>query len=186
MRNVKPLLLAAAVASVFTACTQQPKSTETVAPTPILKDTIGEQTARRLVTNYNGRAHRFTRGELIFSDARCVWFSRDQLQALLTNIDKEDGDGIRFYLAAYDKILQSDLNKVNPAYQDFTTLVMVSTKFDKQTTHHIDYYTDGKGKAATLMAVPENQGELCPPPEKCDAIGATLLGTPPPPPAPIK
>ena len=52
---------------------------------------------------------------------------------------------------------------------------------------HIDFYkdetkllngktiVDAKRSGVIMSASPENQGELCPPPAKCDTQGATLI-----------
>jgi hypothetical protein len=172
MKKVKPLLLVAAMATIITACSPPPKAaTENL----ILKDTIQLATAQRLVANYNSRANHVTKGGLRFKDSRCVWFSLAQLQSLTQRIAKENGDGVRFYLAAYDKTMKPDIKKINPQYLDYTTLVMVSTRLDSVSKYHFDYYTNTKAQGSMFMLIPENQGELCPPPETCLSIGAFLL-----------
>jgi hypothetical protein len=152
----------------------------TVSKTPVLSDTLSYITARRLVQNYNGRAHIIKNGRdnkgLNLPDTRCVWFSLEQLKALVGSIDKEHGDGVRFYLAAYDSVKKPDIEKIKDAYLNYTTLIMVSTKLDSALKIHTDYYPGVNGKqGGTITAPPANQGELCPPPATCISSGATLL-----------
>lgn len=170
MKRVLPLLLIAAVTMLIAACSAPVKPATDV---PVLKGEISEKTARRLVKNYDAKADSVTKDKKKYPDSRCIWFSLVQLQELVANISKEKGDGVRFYLAAYDKTTQSDI-KINEAYLDYTTLVMVSTYPDGN-GKHFDYYVDRTKQGAMFMANPQNQGELCPPPEKCDNIGAYLL-----------
>lgn len=183
MKFLNLVLFAAAVGLTISAC--QPQKTNNAEATSdwSLQDTINVSTAQRLVNNFGGRAHHFKRHELLSPDTRCVWFSIKQLRSLVARIDSEKGDGIRFYSAAYDSLRKPDLQKIDSAYLNYATLVMVSTKYDSIAKHHIDYYKTPKGginglksdKGTIIMAVPENTGELCPPPVKCNTIGATLL-----------
>jgi len=143
--------------------------------TPPLKGTIDSTTARRLVHNFNGRE--FNRGVPGWHGSRCVWFSKEQLKSFIEQIYKEDSsDGVRFYFAAYDSNIVNGVN-TKPDYCDQSTLVMVSTSrvIDGKDTLHFDYYNDKNPKGGILTAIPENQGELCPPPIHCTAIGAKLL-----------
>lgn len=158
-------------------------NTETSANVQPLTGVISDTTARRLVRNFTGRAHMFKNSQdktkgYIYPDTRSVWFSIGQLKALIDSIAAEKGDGVRFYLAAYDSLKKPD-SKVSDKYLNYTTLVMVSTRPDSAKRYHIDYYTSRKDKSgkkgAIIMALPENQGELCPPPANCNAYGATLL-----------
>ena len=86
MRTVKPLLLvAAAVATIITACSPPPKvSADEVVP--VLKGSISKETARRLVANYTSRANFVSKDTGKYPDARCIWFSIKQLDSLVANI----------------------------------------------------------------------------------------------------
>jgi hypothetical protein len=143
--------------------------------TALLTDTLKMTTAKRLVKNFDGRTKQISKGGLVSSDTRTVWFSLKQLKPLIERIEAEGGDGIRFYLAAYDKTAKTDI-KTKSNYFDFTTLVMVSTR--DSLGKHFDYFYDGKiknRKGGIITATPENQGELCPPPAHCIDEGALLL-----------
>ena len=94
--------------------------------------------------------------------------------------EKEHGDGIRFYLSTYDKEYIGNKQPHQPerAYWGYNTLIMVSTQYING--NHVDYYTNSvtsnpRGHGFIVMTVPENRGELCPPPANCKDIGATLL-----------
>ncbi len=144
----------------------------------ILKDTIRPDVAKRLVRNFDRRVYQHHQGALRFSDTRCVWFSSKQLKSLLKLIDSEGGNGIRFYMASYDSIAKHGI-KVPDEYRNYSTLVMVSTR-DSVTPQGVtlrwDYYNRGpKLRGGILTADPENRGEICPPPNNCNADGATLL-----------
>lgn len=172
------LLMSITLIAVLDACKPQTSSNTVTSTdtTTLLKDTISDVTARQMVKNFDGRAHHFKKGGIILPDTRCVWFNIDQLRALVNRVDKEKGDGIRFYLAAYDSVKMPALSKVKDIYLNYGTLVMVSTRADSA-GRHIDYYKNllGQKKGVIITAVPENQGELCPPPAHCSATGATLL-----------
>lgn len=188
MKTLKPILLMAVFALLMGACQQKRESGEKAGKnSPLLTDTIGESTARRLVKNFDGRTYRVIKKGGPMPDTRCVWFSLKQLKSLVARIDSEGGDGIRFYSAAYDKVKKPDLHKIDTSYLDYATLVMISTrkvpveKGSKDSIHQDYYYNvkkaDGKFKhvGAILTTVPENTGELCPPPATCSKTGATLL-----------
>jgi len=179
-------LLAICTLIALTAGACKPQTNTTDAQTggdiPLLKGTINDTTARRLVDNFKGRAHIFRNGKgdkgLIFPDTRCVWFSIDQLALLVEKIKREKGDGIRFYFAAYDSLKKTDTKDIKDEYKNYSTLIMVSTRTDSVTKAHVDYYRDLLSKSkngSIIMAIPENQGELCPPPAHCVTAGATLL-----------
>lgn len=128
-------------------------------------------------------------------DTRCIWFSKERLAAVLQQLEKEKGSGVRFYLATYDKRYNlnptaKDQNRPEKQYWGYNTLIMVSTR-DTTTAVgkiHQDYYTNfnpdmiagtnqtKKGRNGFIVGfTPENRGELCPPPESCYDFGATLL-----------
>jgi len=138
----------------------------------ILKGTVPVKDAKRLVKNFEPRI--FRKKDIFgFNDTRCVWFGIDQLDSLVQKVKSEKGDGIRFYLAVYDRDSAFHNNNL---FRDHITLVMVSTARDAR-GKHVDYYNEiANGKGAIITATPENQGELCPPPTNCSGDGATLLG----------
>ncbi|MES1226783.1 MAG: hypothetical protein ABUT20_65525, partial [Bacteroidota bacterium] len=180
MNKAVTLLFITAVSIMLSACTSEKNNQPAIsAGTALLKDTLNISTAQRLVRNFDARAYHIKHGELEQLDTRCVWFSLDQLKALVANIEKEDGDGIRFYSAAYDKDKKEDVKMLDTAYLEHATLVMVSTR--DSAGYHADYFhkpgAGGKeaNKGFIIMAVPENQGELCPPPVHCNLYGAKLL-----------
>ncbi len=177
MKSLNLFLITVFIALAIGACKSQ-NNDNTLAPADaqLLKGAISDSTARRLVKNFGGRAHVFKRGGLVRPDTRTVWFSKEQLRNLLNRVDSEKGDGIRFYLAAYDSVKKTDTKNIKEAYLNYSTLVMVSTRFDSLNKVHLDYYKDMKSPVGSIiMATPENQGELCPPPAVCLASGATLL-----------
>ncbi|THU38341.1 hypothetical protein FAM09_16835 [Niastella caeni] len=176
---MKPLSIFSLMAIIFIAACN-PSANDPGKPTPILKGSIDVKTAKRLVKNFEPRSYHET-GEYGFFDTRCVWFSIEQLDTLVQKIKHENGDGIRFYLAAYDK--DSAIHNKS-VYRNHSTLVMVST-FDtvvirdsKREHKHWDYYgksANGIDAGAILTTDPENRGELCPPPATCGEEGATLF-----------
>lgn len=128
----------------------------------------------------------------IKDDTRCIWFSKERLTAMLQQLEKEKGDGVRFYLMTYDDQYDTK-NRVGsypppePDYWGYNSLLMVSTKDSVANgqVYHRDYFSDqdvpmaakGKNKPGFIVGmVPENRGELCPPPSDCFLQGALLLG----------
>lgn len=139
--------------------------------------------AKHLVDNYGPHAGTVERGDESFPNTRAIWFELERLEALVAQIRKEGGDGIRFYLATYDNSYPGDAQggHVPPRpYWGHNTLLMVSTK-DSTTangqTVHRDYYTESnaKGYGFMLRAEAENLGKICPPPFNCFDEGALLL-----------
>jgi hypothetical protein len=173
---MKPLILFSFLAILFAgAC----KPT-TGNPGP-LTGTLDSSTAKRFVHNFNGREYK-RKDRLGWYGSRTVWFSKEQLKALIDKVYDEKGDGIRFYFAAYDSTEGNGFH-CKSSYLDQSTLVMVST-FDtivvrdgKKDTLHWDYYYNKNigRQGGIITTTPENQGELCPPPINCTAEGATLL-----------
>lgn len=118
-------------------------------------------------------------------NTRCVWFPIKRLRKLVDSIDKQGGDGIRFYLATYDSLYTKDFKGHVPdkKYWGYNTLVMVSTKDSLNHQYHQDYYNNkpkpgqngGVMQGFIVGTTPENRGEQCPPPLTCGKIGATLI-----------
>jgi hypothetical protein len=195
--TIKITLLALAIAGLgFSSCKQSPQAVTAPHPDAQIVDTLTYETALRYVKNYESRAGTVDSGLLganglgkIYHkpNTRCVWFSVGRLDSLVKKIKNEGGDGIRFYLASYDKNYDKDFvggHKPDKQFWGFNTLVMVSTTrlLGDTNKYHWDYY---KGKPAQgqtktdggfiVGAPPENRGEQCPPPATCSSIGATLI-----------
>jgi hypothetical protein len=192
MKTLKLIPFFALLALLVSACTEPSKTDhdaipEVTATAPILTGRVDTSTAKRWVARFKPRTHKFKSDS---EDTRCVWFSKEQLKALLSRVDSiKGGDGIRFYLATYDSIPAKGFNYFKPEYANYSTLVMVTTRKGTGllSNKHVDFYKDetkllngktvidAKHSGVILSASPENQGELCPPPAKCDTQGATLL-----------
>jgi hypothetical protein len=153
--------------------------------------------AKHYVTNYAAHAGFVdpNTGEkgasTVKNNTRCIWFSKERLTQMLQQLEKEDGDGVRFYLMTYDdqyntKDRIGSYPPPEPDYWGYNSLLMVSTRDSVANgqTYHRDYYTDQnmltgaqrKNKPGFIVGmVPENRGELCPPPSDCFRHGALLL-----------
>jgi len=127
-------------------------------------------------------------------DTRCIWFSAARLEKMLAELKKEKGDGIRFYLATYNKKYDDkwddDAHGIKPPrdHWGYNTLIMVPTKDSIAGNDHMhrDYFysssviaasnkkTVSTAYAATASQL-QNRGELCPPPKGCKSLGALLL-----------
>jgi hypothetical protein len=205
MKLKLPVLFTALIAVGAAACQQkqtaavEPAGKEVSIPDSVLVDV---QTAREYVRNYAPHAGYVdqTAEEVKAKapkkpDTRCVWFSKERLRLMLDQLEEEKGDGVRFYMITYNKKYDTSLvDRKTPVppkkYWGYNTLLMVSTKPVQSDGEilHFDYYdnTVNQKNAAKKIAekknpgfivtfVPENRGELCPPPSNCMAIGATLL-----------
>lgn len=197
MQIKKPLFYVAVASLAFAACQNQHADlAPAIKPTSTFNyDSLSYEMAKTYVTNYEKHAgkvdsnykqkgHSYTKKN---SNTRCVWFSADRLQALLDKIKSENGDGIRFYLATYDTVYNDKvIGGIIPPrmYWGHNTLVMVSTKDSTNKANekfHRDYFTSKPNKSdkPTLGFIvggpPENRGELCPPPVKCNDTGALLI-----------
>lgn len=163
--------------------------------------TVDLKTARRYVANYAPHAGNPDQTEREIAekvpkkpDTRAIWFDKKRLQQMLAQLEKEKGDGVRFYLITYDNTYDTTKKSDKPVppskYWGYNTLLMVSTKDSliNGKKVHADYYTDtvvgGEPKSKTkkrgfiVTYVPENRGELCPPPASCKDEGADLLDKP--------
>jgi hypothetical protein len=154
---------------------------------PPLQGTMDVADAKRLVKNYGDKNDSVRTGFKSAtpdstSDTRCVWFDLRTIKGLIATMEDEakadtsiKADGIRFYFATYDSLSIKKYD-IRPRYNKYNTLIMVSTKkeIDGADTVHVDYWSLA-GKRKILTAMPENQGELCPPPTNCTKEGALLL-----------
>jgi hypothetical protein len=112
-------------------------------------------------------------------NTRSVWFSIDQMKRIVEKIEAEGGDGMRIYFAKYDTMEIPGLGGPNRCYTFQNTLIMVSTEANNN--FHFDYFEDRASKKEArgfiinmMKMVPENKGEICPPPTNCKDIGALL------------
>lgn len=182
--------LALAVIS-FAACTN--KEEEVSVDSSGIENQLSKKEALDYVRNYRKHAGNadsaLGRQNLMITaknkpNTRAIWFSLDQLEKLVAKVREEKGDGIRFYLATYNtQYPLTDKRAPKAEYWGYNTLVMVSTKDsvgkDNSKVYHRDYYSDVKGgkngRGFIVGSIPENRGEICPPPRSCDSIGATLI-----------
>lgn len=201
------ILFTALIAVSVVACKQKETTAEgatTTSKGAIIPDSVlvDVRTAREYVNNYASHAgfvdpteeeERARKPKK--PDTRCVWFSKTRLQQMLNKLEKEDGDGVRFYMITYNKKYDTTLvgrKTLVPEkkYWGYNTLLMVSTKPVKTGNEilHFDYYENMVNQQGVAQKnaksekpgfivtfVPENRGELCPPPATCEFEGATLL-----------
>lgn len=154
-------------------------NTDTTTEKEILKEVfISRDTAQRYVNNF-GRNHAFdsipaTSLTQESPNTRVVWFELKKLKAFINKIEKENGDGVRIYFAAYD----STYSPKNPhapdkMYWGHNTLILVPTR--DSSGIHMDYFkvkNAGKGMDSDAPTA-VNRAGLCPPPTPCQ--GAELL-----------
>lgn len=190
MTYFKPLLLIAIVAaSGLAACTGHSgnntdgkyASRDSVKiPNDPLPDSVllSKGAARQYVSNYGKRDSLLEIGKGVKQSTRYVWINLAKLNALVAKLNKEGGDGVRLYFAAYDSIYPpGSKNPPRRAYWGRNTLVMISTRLLNGV--HADYYNDttfthGKGLNGFVVD-PTDRGEICPPPSNCYTQGAYLL-----------
>ncbi|OCX52073.1 hypothetical protein BEL04_11250 [Mucilaginibacter sp. PPCGB 2223] len=174
---MKTLIAILSAALLLNACKSSVNNTTQVAADTALNDTIiSVNVAKRLINNFGPRSLKKDKN---WADTRSVWFPIGRLKKLIDTIEKDGGDGIRFYFAAYDKTKMNDIH-IDSTYWDHATLVMVSTTKLRTTNGGPKVHLDNtepakKGHVFTFKASPENQGEMCPPPSNCDVVGATLV-----------
>lgn len=187
----KNLILLAVAGMGLASC--QPKTGALTEPTQgtTTVDTTGAldvKTAIKYVGNYARRAGEVDSIQadgvhVKLPNSRSVWFPKAKLEAMLAALNKEkDGDGVRFYYAAYNPRLGMAATDSARRYDGYNTLVMVTT-VKKDTLGkkglHWDSYAPLGGNAAgggiIIGAGPENRGEICPPPSNCPGVGATLI-----------
>jgi hypothetical protein len=192
--TIKHTLLLMAFAGLGLASCQTKTAETAAAPGGQIGDQLSLDTAKKYVENYKRRAgivdsvwgeNGGVQKKYPRPNTRCVWFDKEKLRKILADLDAEKGDGVRFYLAAYDSTYNKNALSKTPdrKYWNYNTLVMVSTvqKIVGADTLHFDSYSKrtgnlpGKGFIVGAGAGPENRGEMCPPPSNCPAIGATLI-----------
>jgi len=196
MKKIRmPLFYLAFSAICFAACTS--KEQETTSETPVLRELIPVDSATQYIANYAPHAGTAVatidtvingkRTKLVVEspNSRAIWFSLKQLKGFVEKLEKEKGDGVRFYFATYNKNYPNGaVDKPKQEYWGHNTLVMVSTKRDSigKRIIHQDYYVPAGGfkpkdfkKGFIVGNPPENRGEMCPPPKACDSVGAELI-----------
>ncbi|NIG56690.1 hypothetical protein [Chitinophaga sp. Cy-1792] len=167
-------------------------------PAPDSTYSLSVTTAKDYVRNYGQWTDSVTRypgllGDNIstkgvkFENSRCLWFPAWRMQRLLDQIKADSGSGVRFYFAAYNvdydrKFFNGQEPAPDSAYWGLKTLLFVPTrdKVSGRDTIHVDYYPGMPGSLARRGFIIEasaydNNGEMCPPPSNCSALGATLL-----------
>lgn len=182
---MKSLIFLSFLVIVFVIACNPPVSNK-----PVLKGEVDVADAKRLIKNFGDSYYPpkagFRSANDTFPDSmdtRCVWFSLVQLDSMIARIKREEpinGDGIRFYFATYDSSAVQKYD-IRPDYNTYATLLMVSTKRDTVWPRpdsfyirHLDYFHPVR-KRSIIGAVPENRGELCPPPNICADEGALLF-----------
>jgi len=199
MKKIRvPLFYLAFVAICFAACTSKEK--DETAQTPILRDTIKVAVAEQYIANYGPHAGKAiaiidtvingkrVKLEVESPNSRAIWFSLTQLRAFVKKLEKDEGDGVRFYFATYNKNYPDSVkDKPKKEYWGHNTLVMVATRPDTigDRPIHKDFFvaTGGfkprfkldKPGGFIVGNPPENRGEMCPPPKACDSTGAMLI-----------
>jgi hypothetical protein len=187
MKTIKsPFFYITILVLSLAACTANDEKTNVNTGFPA--DEVSLDLAKQYVKNYEAHAgtvdsiHVNAKGvadTIKNPNTRAIWFSTKRLRALLDSIEKEGGDGIRFYYATYNKLYKTGEKAPDSVHWGHNTLLMVSTKL--KGSIHVDYYDDGKqgkngSKGHIIGNPPENRGEMCPPPKNCDSVGATLIG----------
>lgn len=194
------LLFASLISLSAVSC----KQTASVTGTENLGDTVPDtvivdmKTAKEYVYNYSSHAgyvdqtpEEIAQKKQKKPDTRAIWFSKERLQQMLAQLEKEKGSGVRFYLITYNNSYDPAQKYKTPPppekYWGYNTLMMVSTRDSlvNKDLIHFDYYTDRtvgaevkgkvKNKGFIVTYTPENRGEICPPPANCNDDGATLI-----------
>ena len=201
MKLKSTLLFAALITLSAAACKQNDSTSGDHFGTIPDSVTVDLAVAKKYVANYASHAGHPDQTEEETAqkkpkkpDTRAIWFDKLRLQQMLAQLEKEGGDGVRFYLITYDNKYDTTIKHKKPIppakYWGYNTLLMVSTKDSTINGKpvHADYYTntvvDGEARAKNkkkgfiVTFEPENRGELCPPPAKCQDEGATLIGLP--------
>lgn len=196
MKKIRvPIFYLSFIAICFAACTSKEK--EVAEETHLLRELIPVDSATQYIANYAphaGTAVSFIdtviKGDSVklrieTQNSRAIWFSLKQLKAFVKRLEKEKGDGVRFYFATYNKYYPKNaIDTPKKAYWGHNTLIMVSTKRDSigKRIIHQDYYVPTGGykpkdysKGFIVGNPPENRGEMCPPPKACDSVGAELI-----------
>ncbi len=131
--------------------------------------------AHRMVANYAPRAGFVERDGEQLPNTRTVWFSLDQLRSFLGEIERDGGDGIRFYFAAYNDSYPDTVGNADippREYWGYNTLLMVPTRDSTANgvTYHRDYLTAmGQPESLSSNQDPDeestvvNRGLICPP-----------------------
>nr|WP_295863686.1 hypothetical protein [uncultured Chitinophaga sp.] len=196
--NIKTILLYLSTPVILGACKQNSGTTTHHIRTDsvvAVSHEISIDAAKKYVQNYidsNTRKLAPLSGDTKHTfryNTQCIWFSRQELDTLMAILERDKGDGIRFYFAAYDPEYEN--NTAMPRkFWGKNTLIMASTRPDTLTvgdrTHvyHRDFYNDtaaysqrSKGflRGLNLQGNAFNHGEVCPYPPNCNSIGATLI-----------
>lgn len=181
LRKLQPAMVT--ILFISAACSGNVGEDALTSVSPITPDSVivPVETAKQLVANYAPHAGYVVNAQGdTSSNTRALWFSAEQLEALLDRIRTDGGDGIRFYLATYnDHYPDSGEAYIPPRDQwGHHTLLMVPTREAADTNgmiFHQDYYADyayGQESIELRITAPiENDAAMCPP----NCPGADLI-----------
>jgi hypothetical protein len=105
---------------------------ETIVKLPsifIYKDAVNE-----MVKNYQNGKHGLLSEQLGRPETKSGWYSRQQFEEIVQEMDYQNASGIRMYFGAY--------NAGHPQYANQLTVIFVPTEFDESTEEHKDIIID--------------------------------------------
>lgn len=127
---------------------------------------INKEAVNHLVNNYQNGKHQLLSDAMGKPETKSGWYSREQFEEMVREMNYHDASGIRMYFGAY--------NAQHPQYANQMTIIFVPTLFDADKNSHKDIIIDDttvfeQRKAITLKVgendIPKNLDTigLCPP-----------------------
>lgn len=98
----------------------------------IYKDAVNE-----MVKAYQNVKHPLLSQEIGKQETKSGWYSREQFEEMVQEMQYQNASGVRIYFGAYG----SD----HPEYANQLTVIFVPTEFDENTNQHKDIILDDQG-----------------------------------------
>jgi hypothetical protein len=126
---------------------------------------VGKTITKSRIARYAKTKHPILSKEMNKPDTKSIWYTKEHIAFLLTEMDKAEADGLRIYFGAYGE---------QENYSGQTCLLMVMTKpglhNDGHTDISIEDEQDFQARAVNESKSRDfNVGNPCPP--MCDYIG---------------
>jgi len=127
---------------------------------------IEKDAVNYLVSNYQNGKHQLLSTAIEKSETKSGWYTRDQFEEMVREMEHQNASGVRVYFGAYDSN--------HPQYANQLTLIFVPTSFDENTETHKDIIIDDQPDYEDRLAMtpsfmekgrPKNLDSigLCPP-----------------------
>jgi hypothetical protein len=127
---------------------------------------IYKEAVNQMVKNYQNAKHPVLSQQIGKQETRSGWYSREQFEEIVQEMQHQNASGIRVYFGSYG----SD----HPEYANQLTVIFVPTEFDEGTNQHKDVIIDDRPDFSERIILTEGRRT------KGDPMGLDTIGLCPP------